>query len=62
MEVIMLSWHANFKPKLNQVSTSTGEQYLDTGQQRKMPAGLESCILEAEKAHHFTWNCMQGVV
>lgn len=26
----MLSCHANFKPKLNQVSTDTGEQYRTT--------------------------------
>lgn len=59
---MVLSWHANFKPKLNQVSTKTGEQYLNTGQQGKKPAGLESCLLEAEKAHDFIWNCMQGVL
>lgn len=48
------SCHINFTPKLNQVSTDTGEQYLDTGKQGKIPPGLESCLLEAEKSHHFT--------
>lgn len=59
---MMPSCHTNFKPRLNQVSTDTGEQYLNIGQQGKIPPGVESCLLEAEKAHHFTWICMQGVV
>lgn len=52
--VMTPSCHANFKLKLNQVSTNTGEQYLDIGQQGKIPPGLERCPLEAEKAHHYT--------
>lgn len=56
------SCHTNFKTKLNQVSTDTGEQYLTTGQQGKIPPGLESCLLKVVKAQHFTWICVQGVV
>lgn len=48
--VMMPACHANFKTKLNQVNTDTGEQYLDTGQQGKIPPDLESCLLEAERA------------
>lgn len=59
---MMPSCHTYFKPKLNQVNTDSGEQYRDTGQQGKVPPGLESCLLEAENPHYFTWNCMQGDV
>lgn len=62
MVVMMPSCHTNFKPKLNQVSTNTGEQYLDIGQQGKIPPGLKSWLLEAEKAHRFAWICMQSAV
>lgn len=61
MAVTMPSCHTNFKPRLKQVSTDTGEQHLNIGQ-GKIPAGLESCLLEAEKAHQFIWICMQGAV
>lgn len=33
---------------------NTGEQYLEIGQQGKVLPGLENCLLEAEKAHHYT--------
>ena len=46
------SCHSNFKPELDQVSTDTGEQCFDMGQQGKTPRGLESCLLGAEKARH----------
>lgn len=42
--------HANFKPELDQVSVDTGEQRFNTGQGGKIPPGLESCLLGAEKA------------
>lgn len=42
--------HANFKPELDQVSMDTGEQCFNTGQQGKIPPGLESCLLGAESA------------
>lgn len=48
---MVLSCHTNFKHKLDQVSIDTSEQCFDMGQQGKIPPGLESCLLGAEKAH-----------
>jgi len=49
---MVLSCHTNSKPELEQVSMDTSKQRFDTGQQAKVPPGLESCLLRAEKAHH----------
>lgn len=52
--MMMPACHANFKTKLNQVNTDTGEQYLDTGQQGKIPPDLEVVSWRQKEPYHLT--------